>query len=70
MTSFFDSKVELNDEFGFCMSPEFIDFQLSESLIVSGLDQFDIALIHNPELLWDSIQYNKEVNESFLIFDR
>ena len=56
-----------------CMSPAYLDNQLSRSLENLGLDQIDIYYIHNPESQLESIgrdEFNKRIRAAFEMLER
>lgn len=65
----YSDTVELQDKLWHCISPEFLDDQISRQLERLGIDQIDIYLLHNPEYYLDGAKNDGvDINEARNIY--
>lgn len=56
----FPEVVEFSDDCWHCISPEFIEDQISRSLQRLGIEQIDVLLLHNPEYFLQAGGHHQE----------
>jgi uncharacterized protein len=65
----FSETVKVQDDCWHCISPDFIEDQLTRSLERLGLETLDVLLLHNPEYFMkaikDSKKYYEKIQEAF-----
>jgi len=59
----FPEVVEFSDDCWHCISPEFIEDQISRSLQRLGIEQIDVLLLHNPEYFLKAGGHHQEYYE-------
>lgn len=56
----FREMVQLNDSLFYCLTPDFIEHQITHSLKRLNLDYVDVVMLQNPEVLLQGLNYNKQ----------